>query len=132
MLPADEPSRLRILVVDDDEDTVLTLRDMLSTWGHDVRYARSGKDALDQYERWIPDAVVTDIALPDMVGYEIARKVRSRPEGAGRLLVSISGFARYVEDLSRKAGFNEHFRKPADLVALRTLLGSWRPTSGAQ
>ncbi len=113
----------RILIVDDNEDAATTLASLLGTWGHEVSTAGDGESALAAIARQEPDAVLLDLGLPGITGYEVARQLRA----AGRLrlrIVAVSGYGR-PEDiaLARASGCDAHLTKPVDLDALETLLG---------
>ncbi len=115
----DEPDRreraMRILVVDDNRDAADGMQVWLRQAGHEVRTAYDGGEALAAVEAFRPEVVLLDIGLPDMSGYEVARRLRSEDAIRDARLVAITGFGR-PEDvaLSREAGFDEHITKPAD------------------
>ena len=136
-------------MVEDAPDAAETLAELLETWGHDVRIARTGPEALDLAPAFRPDVVLLDIGLPGMDGYEVAERLRQdegvKPasngaSGHGRaggsrdgsdpvpgtsapLLVALTGYGRR-EDRKRAAetGFDLHFTKPVDPNELRMLL----------
>lgn len=119
---------LRVLVVEDNEDAAQMLTDLLKQWGHDVRMARDGKTGLKLAEELTPQAVLIDIGLPVMDGYEVARRmkdaVRSGAYGASDpLLICITGYGQ-SGDRARalEAGIDHHLTKPPDPEVLRELL----------
>jgi two-component system CheB/CheR fusion protein len=114
-------SRRRVLVVDDNVDGAVTLKDVLEASGHEVRVAHHGPGALQVAREFLPDAVVCDLGLPGMDGFAVARAIRADPALAPTHLVALSGYAR-PEDVgrSREAGFDHHVAKPP---ALDELLG---------
>ena len=116
----------RILVVDDNDDAAESSAVLLRLSGHEVQVAAEGQAALDLMDTFRPDVVLLDIGLPDMDGYEVARRIRSMPGHAHVLLVALSGYGQ-AEHLvrSHEAGFNHHLVKPADLRELDTLIASW-------
>jgi len=116
---------MQILIVEDNEDAAESLALLLGLGGHDVHTAAEGHAALDAVERYAPDAILVDIGLPGMSGYQFARMVRSRSEGSAPLLVAISGYGS-AEDKAKsaEAGFDAHLVKPVDFRALATLLAS--------
>jgi CheY-like chemotaxis protein len=118
------PSKaLRVLVVDDNIDTADTLARLLELEGHHVRRAHDGPTALETANAFLPDAVVLDLGLPGMDGFEVARRLRARAEGNGPLLVAVSGYGRDEDrHKSRQAGFDHHLVKPAEIGTLRSLL----------
>ena len=115
---------LRVLVVDDDRDAVLTLMALLRDEGYEVRGAYRGKDALDLVREYAPHAVLLDIGMPDLNGYEAARQIRQRyGEEHGPLLIAVTGWNKSADKmLAQMAGFNHHVGKPYDPQALLALL----------
>nr|WP_314628260.1 ATP-binding protein [uncultured Noviherbaspirillum sp.] len=113
----------RILVVDDNRDAVEALAMMLKLGGNDVEIAYDGVAALATAQSFAPDAVVLDIGLPGMDGYEVARSLRARPETAGALIVAVTGYGQKEDrERSRAAGFDHHLVKPIESDALLVLL----------
>ena len=116
------PSR-RILVVDDNVDGADSLARLLKLDGHVVQVAHDGSAALAAANEFRPDVIVLDIGLPGMDGFEVARRLRSQPEGQGIVLVALTGYGREDDRLqSQEAGFDHHVVKPADLEELRQIL----------
>jgi DNA-binding response OmpR family regulator len=115
---------LRVLVADDDRDTVLTLMMVLRDEGHDVRGVYRGSDVLIAVNAFDPDAVLLDINMPGLSGYEVARLIRSKYGDSRPLLIAISGVYKQGADrvLAEIAGFNHHIAKPYDTGSLLTLL----------
>ena len=121
----------RILVVDDNRDAAESLRMMLELLGADVRTAYNGRDAIDEFAACSPAAVLLDIGMPDMDGYEVARTIRQRFDGHPAVIVALTGWGQANDRRrSREAGFDHHLVKPADLDALQKLLAAL-PASGA-
>jgi signal transduction histidine kinase/CheY-like chemotaxis protein len=120
----DPPSR-RVLVVDDNRDAAQSLALLLGVAGHQTRICHDGPSCLEAAAEFRPEAVLLDIGLPGMDGYEVARRLRSHPATDRALLVALTGYGQ-ADDLrrAREAGFNHHFVKPADLDALAALLAS--------
>jgi PAS domain S-box-containing protein len=116
-------SARRILVVDDNRDAVDSLAMMLKLSGNDVEVAYDGVSALRIAQSLRPDAVVLDIGLPGMDGYEVARRLRLQPETAGALVVAVTGYGQ-KEDRERahEAGFDHHLVKPIEADMLLSLL----------
>lgn len=115
----------RLLVVDDNKDAADTLAMMLRLQGHDVAVAHSGTDALDIVTNYQPKLVFLDIGMPGMDGYEVARRLRQRPETRDLVLAAVSGWGQ--EDDRRRsaeAGFDHHLLKPPDPKALQNLLAN--------
>ncbi|HEY6878265.1 MAG TPA: response regulator [Polyangiales bacterium] len=115
-----DESRLRILVVDDDEDLAHLLAKVLITRNYEVRTARDSMSAIRAAIEFAPDVALMDIGLPMMNGYELAREVRKiLPAGKCRL-IALTGFSEEGEkEKAREAGFEEHLLKPVNLATLR-------------
>jgi CheY-like chemotaxis protein len=122
--PAPPVSR-RVLIVDDNEDGAESLAMLLELGGHVTRKAYDGVEAIEAAERWRPDAVLLDIGLPKVNGYEACRRIREHPWGKDILLVALTGWGQ-EEDRHRSeaAGFDAHIVKPADPAVLMRLLTS--------
>jgi len=121
----------RILVVDDTADVAESLAMLLESLGHEVRLACDGAQALEAARSWRPEAVLLDIGLPGMDGYEVARRLRREPGLGPLLLVAVSGYGQ-DEDRRRshEAGFDHHLVKPVSQVVLQRLLGRSGAPSG--
>lgn len=115
--------RLRVLVVDDNTDAADSLAMLLRMHGHEVRTAHEGQTALQAVDGFVPQIVFLDIGLPDMDGYEVARRLRHRPELRKAVLVALTGYGQDSDRLlSREAGFDAHVVKPAMPEALEQVL----------
>jgi CheY-like chemotaxis protein len=120
---AAEAPRLRLLVVDDNVDSAETLALLFRASGHEVQVAHAGDTALTVALEFKPDAVLSDIALPGLSGYELARRLREHPDFRAAALIAVSGFGRDSDrDRSRAAGFDHHLVKPLDYDSLHELL----------
>ena len=119
-----ERAHRRLLLVDDNVDAVESLAVLLRSDGHEVRTAHDAASALALVESFRPDLVVLDIGLPGMNGYELAQRIRARPELGAPTLVALTGYGQQEDrKRARAAGFDHHFIKPADVNALQRLLG---------
>jgi CheY-like chemotaxis protein len=107
------PSPRRILLIDDNDDMRAMLRLTLAGAGRDVQEARDGASGLIRAAEAKPDVVLVDLGLPDIDGYEVARRLRARPDGAGLRLIALTGYGQ-DEDRRRaaEAGFDAHLTKP--------------------
>ena len=117
------PARaLRVLVVDDNVDAAEMLGELLRVFGHVPTVVHAASEALAQASP-APDVAFLDIGLPDLDGYELARRLRALP-GFGRApLVALTGFGQPSDRAtSRAAGFAEHLVKPVDIAKLRAIL----------
>ena len=105
-------------MVDDRADCAASLADVLRLDGHQVRTESTGARALVRVREWRPDMVLLDIGLPDLDGYEVARRIRADHAFPIRL-AAISGYGQ-PDDVSHAhdAGFDHHFIKPVDIQAL--------------
>jgi CheY-like chemotaxis protein len=124
-----EHKRLRVVVADDDPDTVLSLRLLLEDEGHTVRGVESGTEALSAVRDFGADVVLLDIGMPGMTGFAVAHTLRERYGSAKPLLIAITGRnAQSDRWLARSMGFDHYVAKPYDPSAVLALLGS-RPAS---
>lgn len=119
------PGRLRVLVVDDCPDTVLSLQFLLGLWGHETRAAADGPAALQAAASYRPDVVLLDIRLPGLDGYEVACRLRAHPATTRTTLVAATRYGTAADRAAaRRAGFDHHLLKPFDLGDLERLLAS--------
>ncbi|MDP2391534.1 MAG: response regulator, partial [Acidobacteriota bacterium] len=131
-LPKATAACCQVLVVDDSIDTADSLALLLSVSGHRVRTAHDGPTALAAIAQAPPDAVVMDIGLPGIDGYEVARRVRRRPGTDSMVLVAMTGYGQERDrQMAREAGFNHHLVKPADLDELLRILADVADGSAA-
>ena len=114
---------LRVLVVEDNPDAAESLALVLQAYGHDVRTAADGPVALALAQEWPPDAVLLDLGLPGMDGYEVARRLRQLPLPKRPLVVAVTVYGR-AQDLfrCREADIDLHFVKPANPAELQAVL----------
>ncbi|MEO7742365.1 MAG: PAS domain S-box protein [Usitatibacter sp.] len=117
--------RLRVLVADDNVDSTQTSSMLLELWGHEVRVAHTGREALDLAAQFMPDVALLDIGMPDLSGYEVAQTLRARPEGKRVTLIAVTGWGQEEDKQAADgAGFNHHLTKPVDPRQLQTLMES--------
>jgi signal transduction histidine kinase/ActR/RegA family two-component response regulator len=116
----------KILIADDNRDSADSLRMLLAVAGHDVRVAYDGTEALEVARFHQPDALLLDIGMPGMTGYEVAQAVRSETWGRSALLLALTGWGQQ-EDKERAhlAGFDHHFTKPVNSQEIETLLAEF-------
>jgi DNA-binding response OmpR family regulator len=122
--PLKKPARpFRILVVDDNHDSALSLAMMLSIKGHETRTAHDGETAVATAENFLPEVVLLDIGLPKLNGYEVAQRIRDAAWGASMFLIAVTGWGQ-EEDRQRSAevGLNVHMVKPVEPAILERLL----------
>jgi PAS domain S-box-containing protein len=114
---------MRVLVVDDRPDAAEALAMALGMYGCDARVAHTGASALALALGFGPDAVLLDTGLSDMEGYDLARRLRSLPCGAGLTLVATTGWGQDSDRrLAFEAGCDHHMTKPIDVEKVRDLL----------
>lgn len=117
--------RGRLLVADDNRDAAATLGAVLEMSGYEVVIAFSGAEALDLGARLRPHAVLLDIGMPGMTGYETARRIRLEAWGRHTVLIAVTGWGQ--DDDKRKAqavGFDHHLTKPVDPDEIERLLAA--------
>ena len=118
-------SRHRILVVDDTRAAGYVLGKLLETMGQQMHTVTDAAAALDRVRRERPDLVISDIGMPNMDGYELARRLRNEPGMEGVLLVALTGYGQDSDkQRAKEAGFDYHLVKPVSLEALQDLLAS--------
>jgi PAS domain S-box-containing protein len=118
-------TRRRILVVDDARDSLFILAKLLEALGQEVYTASSGAAALEVARRERPDIVISDIAMADMDGYELARRLRRESGFEQLVLVALTGFGQEGDrQRADEAGFDRHLVKPVSLETLEQLLSA--------
>jgi PAS domain S-box-containing protein len=116
---------LRILVVDDNEDSADSLALWLGLMGHETRTAHGGPQALEMAMEFRPEVILLDIGMPGMNGYEVAAQLRERPETQRTVIVAMTGWGQDEDRRrSREAGFERHLVKPLDPRELTGLLAA--------
>jgi CheY-like chemotaxis protein len=118
---------LRVLVVDDNVDAAHTLAMLVQLAGHVVRIAYDGQPDLTLEQAFQTQVVLLDLNLTAMDGYEVARKLRERPETHEAVLAAVSGWGQPEDKRrSRDAGFDRHFVKPVDHKIITKVLSDAR------
>ncbi len=115
-------SARRLLVVDDNEDSASTVAELLKMSGNEVSVAHDGTSAVERTASFRPDVVLLDIGLPDINGYEVARRIR-RLEGVRQpILIALTGWGQQQDkQAAAQAGFDHHWTKPVDPARLQEL-----------
>ena len=127
-MPADAAARPRILVVDDHVDGAETLSELLALLGHEVSVVHDGESAGAEAARFRPDAMLLDIGLPGIDGYEVCRRAREEPWGKEITIVALTGWGdKDAQRKSKAAGFDGHLVKPVDEALLVEALAGNRP-----
>ena len=112
-----------VLVVDDNVDAAEMLAMFLQMSGCTPRTVHTANAALTLLETFRPQVALLDIGLPDLTGYELARRIRALPGGDGMLLIAATGWGQASDrELAFEAGFDHHLTKPIDFDRLRAIL----------
>jgi len=124
LIPTPKHRAVRVLVVNDSPDNVASMALLLRLYGHEVDGALGGAAALRAAQAQQPDAVLLDLSMPGMDGYQVARKLRAMFRDKPVLLVALTAHG-FEEDRRRceEAGFDRHLVKPVDPAQLAALLG---------
>ncbi|TMA30738.1 MAG: response regulator [Deltaproteobacteria bacterium] len=118
------PSPQRILLADDNRDSLESLALLLELQGNTVRTAVDGVHAVAEAEAFRPDVVLLDVGMPNMNGYDACRRIRAEEWGRNMLLLALTGWGQEGDRArSHAAGFDQHFVKPIDPKALIAYLG---------
>jgi two-component system CheB/CheR fusion protein len=117
----------RVLIADDNHDGAETLAMILEMFGHEVHVAHSGEEALEVGARCRPDIGILDIGMPDLSGYEVAKRIRHEAWGAKITLIAVTGWGQENDKrMAHAAGFDHHLTKPVDPDCLAKLFGANR------
>ena len=118
---------LRILVADDERDTVQTLTTLLELEGHVVRGVPSGPEVLATIPIFRPDAIILDVSIAGLSGYAVAQAVRHSFTDLRRpLMIAVSGVWKQAGDrmVAQQVGFDHYLVKPCDPAKVIELLGT--------
>jgi CheY-like chemotaxis protein len=117
--------RLRVLVVDDEEDAVTTLATFVRRWGYAVETAYNGMDAVAMAKSYHPDVMFLDIGLPDIDGFQVAERVHALPELKEMRLVAISGYGcQERRNHLVESRIHEFLLKPVNPFVLENILAA--------
>jgi DNA-binding response OmpR family regulator len=115
--------RVSILVVDDNTSGAQTLSMLLDLDGYEVSVVHSGEDALLHVDRYKPAIILLDIGLPDMSGYEVARRIRALSDGQLPFIMAVTGWGSdRDQERAREAGCDLHMTKPVNFEHLERVL----------
>jgi CheY-like chemotaxis protein len=114
---------LRVLIVEDNLDAAESFRMLLTLFGHEVRVAHDGSEALRIIDGFVPDIAFMDLGLPGMDGFELAGLFRADRRTEATVMVALTGYGRDEDKIrARSAGFDHHMTKPIDVAALSSLV----------
>lgn len=115
--------RRRVLLCEDNRDVARSVARLVRVFGHEIRVAFDGREALQIGSEFRPDVVLMDIGLPGMNGYDVGREIRSRPWGSALALIALTGWGSEKDKLrALEAGFDEHLTKPVESHVLEAAL----------
>lgn len=121
-------AKVHVLIVEDNPDTAETLRVLLQLSGYHVAVAYNGSAGVEVARQFRPHIVLSDLGLPGIDGFEVARQLRRSPETATATLIAVTGYGQEEDRRkSRQAGFDYHLVKPVDPNELERLLQSVAP-----
>ena len=113
----------RILVVDDNRDSAMSMADMLGMFGHEVAVAHDGFEAVKQAERFRPNVVLMDVGMPRLNGLDATRRIREQPWGQRMTVIALTGWGQDTDrERTRAAGCDGHLVKPVNLPDLEKML----------
>ena len=113
VVPAPQP--LRVLIADDERDTLVTLGLLCRGEGMDVRMVRFGEDVPPAVAEFTPDVVLLDLGLPDRSGLDVAEELTERYGGGGPVLIAVTGYSSESDrQMAKASGFHDFIAKPYD------------------
>ncbi|HEX4611272.1 MAG TPA: PAS domain S-box protein, partial [Urbifossiella sp.] len=113
----------RILVVDDNRDSAQSMGEMLRLFGHQVAFAYDGLEAVERAGAFRPEAILMDVGMPRLNGYEATRRIREQPWGRGMSIIALTGWGQEGDrSRSKDAGCDGHLVKPVSLSELERVL----------
>jgi signal transduction histidine kinase len=123
----------RVLVVDDNQDAAESIAMFLRLEGHEVKVVNDGYQALASAGVFAPEAVILDIGLPGLDGYEVARQLRQAGDRRELMLIALTGYGQKEDrDRAAQASFDYHFVKPADPRQIHSVIAAGRRTVAAR
>ena len=113
----------RVLVVDDNRDSAMSLAMLLKMTGNDVQTAHDGLEALEKAESFLPDLILLDLGMPKLNGYAACSQMRQQSWGKAMTIIALTGWGQDEDRRkSKEAGFDGHLVKPVDHAALMRIL----------
>lgn len=119
----EEKGQIKVFIVDDNEDSANLLVEAMQFYGYQTVVAYGGVEALEAIHRAMPQVVILDLQMPEMPGFEMARRLRATRASDDLLLIALTGWTDHeAGEASKAAGFDYHFVKPADPGTLSALI----------
>lgn len=116
---------LKVLLIDDNSDLVEMTCSFLSLYGYEVVSAGTGLEGIEKAQSFLPHVIICDIGLPDINGYEVAKRISDLKELEDAYLISLSGYAQTSDfGFSKEAGYDRHISKPVNFINLKNTLES--------
>ena len=110
-------------MVDDNQDSAISLGMMLKLMGNVIQTAHDGLAAVSAAEQFRPDLILLDIGLPKLNGYDVCRRIRKQEWSNGMVIVALTGWGQEEDRRrSQEAGFDLHLVKPVEIMAIQQLL----------
>jgi CheY-like chemotaxis protein len=124
--------RCKVIIADDNRDAADSLKMLLELSGYDTFVAYNGQEALEAGAHERPSAFILDVGMPDMTGYEVARRIRQQAWGRHALLVAVTGWGQHDDkEKAKAAGFDEHFTKPVAPEQVEAVLVAFLKKKGS-
>ncbi|WP_375471900.1 response regulator [uncultured Nostoc sp.] len=112
---------MKILVIEDNEDSAVTLQAVLEYFGHEVSIAKDGISGVETAREFEPHVIICDIGLPEMDGFTVAQELSKDSKFSRSILIALTGYGGQEDrDLALQAGFKCHLTKPVDFEILTT------------
>lgn len=123
--------RHKVLIAEDGKDAADSMAMLLTIMGHDVKVAYDGEEAVTMAGEFRPAAIIMDVGMPKLNGYDAARRIRGEVWGRHVHLIALTGWGQADDRRrSKDAGFDQHFTKPVDLAELEKVLSAVKPAAG--
>jgi CheY-like chemotaxis protein len=114
-----KPEDFKILLIDDNQDSIESTADLLKYFGYSVRTAQDGEQGLKVASEFQPHLILSDIGLPGIDGYQLAPALRKMAEGRKLVLAAITGYGQDLDKARcRSAGYDHHMVKPLEADTL--------------
>jgi len=129
--PAPQPQPLRVLIADDERDSLLTLGLLCRGEGMEIRLVRHGQEVPRAVAEFAPDVVLLDLAMPDRGGLDIAQELTDRLGERCPVLIAVTAYASEADrEMAKESGFHDFIAKPYDPQSLLRRLAALKPLTG--